>query len=813
MIVSSNWLAELLPTHVWEADTIASPLTFAGLEVEHIHDQAAGLTNMVVGKVVDVQPHPKADRLRVCTVDVASDTYRTIVCGAPNVETGQTVAVALPGACIPGTDFTIEERQLRGVASQGMICSQAELQMGDDSDGIWVLPDGLTIGQPLAIALGQTDVLLDVAITPNRADALSHLGMAREIAVLLDPLNANLPGINTPNLIVDPTVPPCTVLIENLDLCQRFYALPISGISVGPSPDWMQQRLTACGMRPRNVVVDVTNYVMLELGQPLHAYDARTVTNRTFVVRTASTSAPFTTLDGKVRNLQPNMLMICDSQQPLGIAGVMGGEHSEIANDTVDVLLESAVFLPSSIRKTSKVLDIQSDAAYRFERGVDPEMARVALLRAAALIAELAGGLIGPISEARGLEDEIQPIKARFARFRSLLGTNVENTVISAFLNSIGCKTVSASDADITVVPPSWRVDISCEVDLIEEVMRLVTIDNIPVPPVATFPVLQEAMPEHVRRSSLQAKLVHVLVNQGYYDCCTTSQTKPEYAALSGARAVTLRNPLGRDGSVMRTSLIPGLVSVVSHNLRQGASTIRVAEAGRVFEVASNELGTTERRNLAFAVAGTTERQWAEPVRQMDYYDIVGTAQAALARCGIKNIDVAACSEAPSRLWSTNVGVLRASGKPIGIIGQVSLELTSMVDVVVPVFAVELCIDDLQARSATFVQPSSYPLVERDMALIVASTTLSGTVVDIIENNRPAILSSINIFDVFGDERYVGAGMKSIGIRLTFSSSERTLVDADVDSAVEVIYQAVHKHCGATLRGAQQPNPSSASSE
>jgi phenylalanyl-tRNA synthetase beta chain len=801
MLISANWIRELLPSIEWNTASIAERLTAAGLEVEHIVDQAARLHGFVVGHVLDKQPHPKADKLSICTVDVGRGAPVTIVCGAPNVAAGQRVPVALPGCRLPNADFTIAERPLRGVVSQGMICSQAELGLGEDADGIWVLDETFEPGMDLAAALGQTDVILDIAITPNRADALSHIGLAREIALLQDPENVHSIVATPAKYQPDASVPPVTVRIEAPELCHRFVALPVHGITLGPSPKWMQDRLRSCGLRPRNVIVDVTNYVMLELGQPLHAYDARSVDERTFVVRTAGTDAPFTTLDGTTRTMSSDMLMICDANKPLGIAGVMGGKNSEISNDTVDVIVESAYFLPSSIRTTAKRLEIQSDASYRFERGVDPTLANVAALRAAELLAELAGGVRGPVTCVEEVEYQAPTITVRFDRVRSILGANVDNATIAGLCKALHCNALSEGDGTVVLQPPSWRVDISIEIDIIEEIMRIRGLDAIPVPRNTMIPVLASPLPSNLRKSKVSRKIVQHVVNQGFYECCTVSQTSPRLVEITGSDGVHVANPLGADASMMRTSLIPGLLTVAAWNVRHGTDELRLVEEGRVFfRDATTSLGVREERRIALLICGSLPTTWYQPKRQLDYYDLAGTVESLCRYVGCGRPRFVAVSMAPA-LWSGNVADVNIDEAIVGRVGQVAPDVAASFGLEAPVFAAELFTDAFRPTVARYVAPSMYPSVERDIALIMPSHITVGALMQDVENIGLDILAAIHIFDVFNDERYLGAGKKSIGLRLTFVHKERTLVDHEVDTAVARIVSAVEQSCGATLRG------------
>ncbi len=806
MKISQQWLRELVPynTETLNPEKLSALLTSLGLEVESVEDRAAALRGFVVGRVLEKEKHPKADKLSVCTVDVGDGAPRTIVCGAPNVEAGQTVPVALVGAKVPAADFVIAERALRGIVSQGMICSKAELGLGDEADGIWVMDTAAKVGTPLAAALGLEDVVFDVAITPNRADCLSHIGIAREVIAakvsavtsLHDPPVAADAFMNAPGLAVP-------VEIENAALCTHYIAQVVTGVTAKESPQWLKDRLTAVGLRPRNVIVDVTNFVNMELGQPLHAFDADKLRNGNIVVRTPrSTETQFTTLDGKQRALAPHMLMICDGQGPIAVAGVMGGENTEVDESTTSVVIESAFFNPQSVRRTAKVLGISSDASYRFERGVDPGGIRRAADRALYLLMELAGGKAGPRTEVGTPPDRREPIPFSGRRICSLLGVQLSDDQIVSMLESVGC--VLATDAAVTLpythaaVPPSWRADISIEADLAEEVMRLYGIDNIPANGRAVLAMNADRLPDGLRAggkhgTKLRETIRTMLVARGYYDCVTHVLTKPDEPGVAGVR---LKNALGVDFSAMRGSVIPSLLEVASRNLRYGQQTVRLMEIGSRFELdATAEFGIRQREGLTLVITGQTDPHWGDKPRSLDIYDLVGELHVLYPR--LESIPLGT-SDA---MFTENRVELRIGGVVVGTAGEVRPEVTALYDIERPVAAAVINVRAVPVQRRTYAKVGQYPAVRRDLALIVGDDVPAGRVIDVVRTASPLILRDVGVFDVYRGEN-VGKGQKSIGIGMIFRSDERTLVDAEVDDAIAKIITATKDVLSASIRGA-----------
>ncbi|MBU3698491.1 MAG: phenylalanine--tRNA ligase subunit beta [Candidatus Kapabacteria bacterium] len=812
MKISHRWLQEFvaLPASEWGSERVSKVLTDLGLEVEDVLDMSAVLDGFVVGHVVDRQPHPKADKLSVCTVDVGQGTPKTIVCGAANVAAGQTVPVALVGAVVPSAGFAIEERPLRGVTSQGMICSQAELGLGEDHAGIWVLDLDAAPGTPLAKALGVDDVIYDVAITPNRADCLSHLGIARDLAAFMRT------GVCRTDVSAVPphtdAAPEVKIEIRDAELCRRFMARRIDGVRIVESPTWLKDRLMSLGLRPRNVIVDVTNYVMHECGQPLHAYDARTITEATFLVQTAGQAGvkEYTTLDGKQRTLDADMLLICDSAGPVGIAGVMGGEHSEITDDTTSVLLESAWFAPSSVRRTAKVLGLSTDASYRFERGVDIDGVEWALDRATQLILELSGG--EALNRVDAYPAPLVPASfdVRYERIRSIVGIDVSNDYITKVCQAIGCRVHRTDDAACNITAPTWRMDIAAEIDIAEEVMRLYGIDNVPSAEKAHIAIGASRLPANLRSGGqgghYQRQHVRTtLCARGYIDCVTNVLGSPE--DQHDGDGVTLANALGREFSVMRTSLVPSLLRVASRNLRHGALGVRLMEIGSVFQRdTATEFGIRQQEVLAVLIAGRQAAHWSQKGRPLDLYDLVSDVQA------ISSDIVMQATDEDVAMFTINTLRCMVGDRVVGYVGQVDPSVVAGCDIDVPVVAAVIDLRGLPGRQRRYAAVSAFPVVERDLALVVTDELRAGELTAAALGAGGPHIRTAEVFDVYRDKA-LGAGRKSLAMRMTFGASDRTLVDADVDAAIAAITAETGRRFGAVLRGQEQPLAETTSKE
>lgn len=837
MKISMKWLADYVQvdTDVYPVARLAEILTDLGLEVDGIEDGAAELKRMVVGFVVACEKHPKADKLSVCTVDVGEVEPRTIVCGAKNVAAGQFVCVALDGAIIPVGGFEIGKRTLRGVESNGMICSREELGAEAVEDGIWVLhedattqPPTLKIGMPLAEALGHNDVILDIFVTPNRSDCNSHRGIAREVLAYMQLHDAEGKGWSRgpKSLTLDQTVRfgeaevRVTIQESARELCPDYKIAVIHNVKVAPSPAWLQERLTAVGLRPRNVVVDVTNLINMDLGQPLHAFDAACLEGGV-VLRAANANEEFVTLDSKKRTVPEGALLICDTVKPVAIAGVMGGENSEITEATTSVVVESAYFNPSSIRRTSRKMALQTDASFRFERGVDPGNIRGALHIAIELLEELAGGTCSGISSVITGSSVPAPVTVRFERMRAITGLDVSAERQREVFAVLGCTEIindvetngiadNHSSHSIVVVPPTWRVDLTQEIDFAEEVMRLHGINNVPSSQYANTSLLGAAMPLSVKAGgsnglSLPRTIMNRLMARGYVECYTGSLTSPELASAGMAeteKPVTLMNALGRDYSALRSTALPQLLRVAAFNQHRGE------EGGRYMELAktywtdeSAETGVTEREALTLLVTGKLEPHFSTPDRNLDLYDVMGDVGSVLPQVSFQPSNNGSGKPLNS-LYANTVDIIHRK-KIIGNIAQILPSYVKNSDVAGSAIFVELYLRDIESGNIQYRPVSSYPLVRRDLAIIVDEVVTAGQLQSSFDSVKDTGLLGVSVFDVYRDDAHIGKGKKSVGITLTFGLAERTMIDEEVDSAVRKIINAAATTFGAYVRGAE----------
>lgn len=804
MLISQNWLKELVD-YSCSPQELADILTMLGIEVESITDTGRQFDRFFIGEVVSREAHPNADKLSVCEVHTEGGP-RTIICGAPNVDAGQKVVVAVDGAVVPNGGFEIGKRKIRGVESNGMICSRFELGIGEDDGGIWVLPEDVVVGTPLAAYLGATDVIYEISVTPNRADCLSHIGIAREIGAYFST------AVRRPDIRLDEGETEASGLaaveIRDADLCPRYAGRVVTGVTVGESPAWLKDRLTAIGLRPRNNIVDVTNLVLMECGHPLHAFDLDTLAGRKIVVQTATDGEKFTTLDSKERTLDGDMLMICDAEKPVAVAGVMGGENSEITDATSSVFIESAYFQPPSVRRTAKKLGISSDASYRFERGTDVNNVLYAVDRAAALIAELGGGTV-----ARGVIDTWpapQPpveILLRPNRAVAIIGVEIPREEVRSLLERLNF-TVTDSDDDFLVLVPSYRVDISQEIDLIEEVARLYNYNNIPPALSGTISFAGRELPAALEVPQQRLRLQAWLSAAGFHEIVTQNMLDPASAALFTDKPVRLLNPLGEELSMMRPSLMPSMLRVMERNMRFGVTDLRLFETGKTFRYAAAGEepllpGFTEEEELLVGLSGNMqEGHWSGGGRETDFYDIRGVLESVLGELRPEGVRLMPL-EQDHPVLSRNTVVVTGRGKAIGYAGEVAPAMLKRFDIGQPVFLLSLSLTALQSlktKTATYAPVSPYPTVKRDLAFVVDKTVAAGQLQSVIAKNAGNTLHALQVFDVF-EGGSLGDGKKSLAFALEFNAPDRTLLDSEVDAQIASIVKAVEKSTGGTLRG------------
>ena len=799
MKISLSWLRDYLRTDK-TASEIARILTDAGLEVGAIESTGVAIPKVVAAQILESIQHPNADRLSVCKVDDGSGTPRQIVCGAKNYKVGDKVPLAQPGAVMPG-DFKIKVGKLRGVESEGMMCSSKELGLGEGADGLLILSPDTTIGTPLS-ELFPAEEVFEIEITPNRPDWLGHLGVARE-AVAFDcgELIASSPTL--PSTKEDTSV----AAIAAPEAASFYSIRRIDGVKIGPSPEWLRKRLESVGLRPINNIVDVTNFVMFETAQPLHAFDAAKI-DGSLTVRFANEGEAFTALDGKEHKLSANDPVIADDKGPQAVAGITGGAASGVSETTTSVLLESAVFTPTVIRRSSRSLGISTDSSYRFERGVDAQGALTASARAAALIVEVAGGTLSSESVVAGSLPASPVVSLRGERVRALLGIDLDDAVIASQLAKLGIK--QASDG---FEIPSWRNDLTREVDLIEEVARLHGIGNI----VSSVQGIPSHSSEADRAYDFARGLRRRLSGGGFHEArsgtLTGSRDQAAYAFGGSSSIVAVRNPMGEEHSTLRASLIPGLLEAVSRNLRHGADTIRLFEIGKVYQQQQPE----ESVRLGLVMTGRTEPEnWRGKKegggeRAVDLFDLKGV----IARLGnpLEPITFRPAIHASLPHLPLALDILIA-GKPVGVVGVLSPATTREVTIgghQGQIVVAELDLGALQASNGIgfakdpkrFGAIPKFPAIRRDLALLLDASTPYSLIEETALGSKEELLSSITPFDIFSDAEGVKVplGKKSLAVALTFQHPERTLTTEDVNEALARIVTRLRESADAEIRG------------
>jgi len=801
MNVSYRWLRDIVPGLEASPEEVAVRLAQRGAPVEGAVSPGAELGDIVVGRVVTTGPHPNADRLSVCTVDAGAGVVH-VVCGAPNVEAGSYYPFAPVGAVLPG-EIRIKKSKIRGEVSEGMLCSARELGLGTDHSGIMKLEGDHRPGASFVGAMGLDDVTLDVEVTANRGDLLSHVGIARELAA------AGSGNIRLPSIPGDPALSPTyaedaravrvgsvSITVEDADLCWRYLGAVIRGLSIGPSPAWLQERLRGAGARPINNVVDATNYVMLELGQPLHAFDLRRLTGDAIVVRRPrDDERRFVTLDGEERALGPDMLMICDIERPVAIGGVMGGQNSEVEHDTVDVLLECALFAPASIRATRRTLGMSTDASYRFERGVDPDSMRTALERAVSIMLATAGGALdGPVLDVHPRRAEPTVVPLRLARIERVLGVPFDAGRVRGLLEPLGF-TVEAEDGErLDFGVPGYRsYDVSREIDLIEEVARTHGYDAFPSEAGSYRPSTVPDDPMF----QLEDALRDALVALGFLE----AQTPAFVGDLEGE--VRVANPLNTQEPFVRRDVLPSLLRRVEYNLARGNRDVRLFEIATSFRAGNPGGPPVERSHLALVATGLREpAHWSVPDEPVTLWDLKSWAEEAarLAHPGSKVIP-AAEEEGPFEPGGT-FALLDEVGARIGLAGRVRQDRVDTPPWAEAVWGLEMALPPQAPPRATriFHRPPLHPPSDRDLALLVADRTAAEEVLSLIQSSGGELLESVDIFDHYRGEG-IPEGTRSLAFRLRFRAADRTLKDREVDRAVQAIVGRLKEELGVERRG------------
>ncbi|MGM0415354.1 MAG: phenylalanine--tRNA ligase subunit beta [Thermodesulfobacteriota bacterium] len=806
MIVTHKWLRDFVDFDLSAAD-LSHRLTMAGLEVDYMEEIGAGFDSVIVARLESVEPHPQADRLTVCQVSSGSEVVQ-VVCGATNHKGGDLVALAQVSSVLPG-DFKIKKSKIRGMESRGMLCSEKELGLAEESEGIMILPAGLELGIPVFEALDLKDVRYEIGLTPNRADCLSVFGVAREVAAFVGK-SLQLPQVPEFAPASEEIDDLTSVTIETPEGCPRYMARLIRGVKVGPSPDWLVHRLEAVGMRSINNIVDVTNYVLMELGHPLHAFDFNRLAGKRIIVKRASDGFNFTTLDGQVHELCSEDVVVCDAEQPVALAGVMGGENSEVQDDTVDILLESAYFDPRSIRRTSKKTGIHSEASHRFERGADMDMVPLALDRAADIICEITGATV--LEKAIDTYPKViekRDIYITSTRTNELLGLELSLADIEGLLSSIGLYSrPSATDKDaICVTVPLSRHDLEREVDLIEEVARLNGYDNVPV----TMPVSRVVPPIDTQSIDFVTSLRDVVVAQGMREIINYSfESRSVYDNIllssddQRRSHVALMNPLTEEQSVMRTSLVPAMLETLGRNLAYKSSDLGLFELRPVF-VPIRGGQTDERLSLCIALTGKRECQgWAHSAADVDFYDLKGVLEVVFEHFGVDRVrfnpDKPEEYLHPGKSCSIYAGA-REQNK-VGVIGELHPQVQENYSIDQPVYIAEIDVRVLlgcYAKENNFEPISRFPDSYRDSAFLVAEDVTAQQMLEVIDKVKVKYLEDVVLFDMYAGKG-IPEGMKSLALRMRYRSAEKTLADEEVNAMHAKIVKALQKNLGAEIR-------------
>ncbi|MBN2426091.1 MAG: phenylalanine--tRNA ligase subunit beta [Calditrichaceae bacterium] len=793
MKATYQWLKEYadIPD---SAEKLADKLTDIGFEVEEIRPLIKEFSGVVVAKVESVEKHPDADKLSICEVNNGKQVFQ-VICGAPNVKKDQFVPFAQVGATLPN-GFAIKKAKIRGVDSFGMICSKEELGVEEKSDGIWELESRYQLGDDFSkILMKNNDYLYDFFITPNRPDCLSIVGIGREIAAIYDkPLR--YPSFDVEedkSLRIEDFI---RIEIEDKEGCPRYAGRVIKDVKIGPSPEWMQKKLEAVGMRSINNIVDITNFALMELGHPLHAFDLRNLTGNRIIVRKSAKNEKFITLDEKERILPENTVMICDSERSVAIGGIMGGLNSEVKEDTVDIFLESAYFKPERIRVSSKELGLKTEASQRFERGTDPNGVLKALNRAASLMASLAGGtVVSGICDVYPAEITPDKIPLDCTYVNKILGSDLSEKVIRQKLSGL--------ELDVRkdeIIVPTFRVDLKTEIDLVEEVARLINYSNLPSKRVTNIPYEIEQRP-----LEKQINLVRqTMINLGLQEALTTSMIRKEEAQFfSDKEPVSILNPVSDDMSVMRNSLFPGLLHAVSYNRNRHNKNLRFFEIGRVFDQIKGQDNLPDQPyKAAVVICGKRYSEgWNTSAEPVDFYDIKGFLESFLDKLFLDNSDIILYDT--SSYFDNNLSMnLIVSQQITGACGRFSDKIIKFFDIDEEVYGFEINLDALFRHldlSRQYTPIPKFPFVERDLAFVLEDSITAKSVADCIRKRGGELLKNLQIFDVFRGGK-LGNDKKSLAIRMRFQSAERTLTDKEVDGIFNRIIVKVNKEFNASLR-------------
>jgi phenylalanyl-tRNA synthetase beta chain len=803
MTISYNWLKEYIDIPE-SAEEIGKVLTSAGLEVESVEEHETikgGLKGLVIGEVLTCAKHPNADKLSVTTVDVGNGKALPIVCGASNVAAGQKVVVAVPGTTVhpaSGDPFTIKSTKIRGEQSEGMICAEDEIGMGTSHAGIIVVPANAKTGTPASEYYKiESDYILEIGLTPNRADAASHLGVARDIRAAKNRL-IRWPSVE--KFTVDNTTLPITVVVENIDACPRYSGVTISGVTVKDSPDWLKNRILSIGLTPINNIVDITNYVLHEIGQPLHAFDANKIKGGKVLVKTTAAGTKFTTLDNKERSLHANDLMICDADGGMCIAGVFGGVHSGITTDTRNIFLESACFSPEYIRKTSQSHQLKTDASFRFERGTDPNITTYALKRAAMLIKDIAGGSISSeIVDIYPAPVENRAIVIKDKNVTRLIGKAIPRTEIFEILERLDIHVTDKKDDQFTVSVPPYRVDVFQEADIVEEVLRIYGFNNIELTSYAATDYLAEFPvkdPDKFRRT-----MGEMLNGNGFFEIWTNSLTNIAYQQkhnlVFDGEPVEIMNKLSEEQGILRQTLLFTGLEVCAYNINRRQKDLKLYEFGKVYSKDGEKYRESER--LTLYVTGNRENEnWQRKSQPVSYYDLAQQVQQVLAKCGVNNFKQEVIKD---QLFDYGVQFVR--GRDLfGKLGKVKTALLKDFSIKQEIFYAELNSSLLfQSANPKLViqEVSKFPEVRRDLSLVIDRQISFDEVKSLILSTEKRLIRNIIAFDVYEGDK-LPTGKKAYALGFTLLDEGKTLTDDEIDQVMQRLMAAFEQKLGALIR-------------
>lgn len=800
MKIVLSWIKEFVDIEDISVEKIAHELTMAGLEVESITNYGEMFDKFITAEVIEKIKHPNADKLSVCKVNTGTEVLQ-IVCGAPNVAAGQIIPLATEGAKIPNADFVIKTTKLRGELSQGMICSESELGLSNDHSGIMILAPDTKIGIPLAEALGQNDVVFEIGITPNRPDALSHQGVSRDLAAIFNrPMKVkNLASERIVKKIEDVA----KIEIEDNVNCPRYSAIVVTDCKVGESPDWMKNRLRMAGMRSINNIVDITNYVMLETGQPLHAFDLDNLSKSSIIVKKAKDGTKFKTLDSVERTLTGSMLMICDGEKEVAIAGIMGGENSEVSPTTTNILIESAYFDPGCVRRSARALGLSTEASYRFERGTDFEGTMYAALLAVDLMQKYAHGkILSGELDIRAESLKKKEVTLRFNQIERILGYSVPQDKVVTILKNLQLGVKEVTNNTVTMTIPGFRPDIEREIDIVEEVARIHGYDNIPTVHRISSP-LESAVDDLEMVNSMR----RVLIGMGFNEIMNNSLQPAEITAFTGV-PVPVMNPLNAEMSVMRSSLIQGGLTTVKNNLNAGEKDMRLFEYGDIFIKKGESINSfddfEEVTVVTMLITGkATQKTWNEQERDYDFYDLKGYLKSLLESYLVTaNLGHVYKTESDP-VFEYSIEVFSGEDK-IGVIGKINDTFSSLFDIEQAVYCAELfvnCIERKKDKLKKYNPLLKYPKIVRDFAFIFDSEVRFDEISDFIRKNSSPLLKKIALFDLYENEKAIGTGKRSLAYTLEFYDLNRTLTEDEVEKEFSAIIQKITKKFDAVLRG------------